>query len=144
MALGIKLGRAVETPFGRISDASLRAGVGKYLLQAILLLVFVMMAKGHYLVAFFCAAIAIAMFYQWPLSRFLSWRKPWFAPYFYGHLGMSILVGLLLPSQQYPGWVFLWGLANLVFGYGLLASLAGDIEDLLQGRIDFSNVEKNQ
>ncbi|HET7833399.1 MAG TPA: hypothetical protein VFK88_10595 [Gallionella sp.] len=141
MAWGIKEGRVVETPFGRISDAMLRAGIGKYHLQAMLLLVWVMFGKGFYLVGLFTASISIAMFYQWPLSRFLAWRKSWYKRYFYGHLAMSILVGLILPSQEYPGWGVIWAVLNLIFMYALFYELSDDIEDLMQDRVDFSETE---
>lgn len=138
MAWGIKQGRVVETPFGRISDATLRAGIGKYHLQAMLLLVSVMAAKGFYLVGLLTASIAIAMFYQWPLSRYLTWRKPWFKPYFYGHLGASLLVGWLLSSDEHPGLGFLWAFLNIIFTFALMSHLSDDIEELMQGRVDFS------
>ncbi len=141
MVWGIKEGRVVETPFGRISDATLRAGIGKYHLQAMLLLVWLMFAKGFYLVGLFTASIAIAMFYQWPLSRFLAWRKPWYRHYFYGHLAASILVGLIRPSLEYPGWGLLWTALNLIFMYVLFYELSDDIEDLMQGHVDFMQTE---
>lgn len=136
MAWGIKPGRVVETPFGQISDATLRTGVGKYALQGMLLLVSVMMAKGFYLIGVFMAAIAISMFYQWPLTRFFAWRKPWFKHYFYWHLAVSIVVGVLIGNDR-PGWGFLWVLINSVFAYAFMASFSDDIEDLMQGRITF-------
>jgi hypothetical protein len=141
MAWGVKLGRVVQTPFGQISDATLRAGVGKYALQCMLLLVSLMMLKRFYLIGLLTAAITVAMYYQWPLMRFLAWRKSWFKHYFYGHLVVSILVGILIGDNR-PGWVVLWGLISLLFAYAFMASFSDDIEDLMQGRITFNKTAK--
>lgn len=140
MAWGIKTGRVVETPFGQISDATLRAGVGKYAIQCMLLLVSGMMMKGYYLIGLFIVAITVSMYYQWPLVRFITWRKPWFKHYFYSHLAVSILVGTLIGDNR-PGWVVIWGMGSLLFAYAFMASFSDDIEDLMQGRITFDEHE---
>lgn len=143
MAWGIKPGRVVETPFGQISDATFRTGAGKYALQGMLFLVSVMMAKEFYLLGLLIAAITVSMYYQWPLARFLAWRKPWFKHYFYGHLAVSILVGILIGNDR-PGWAFLWGVINFIFIFAFMASFTDDIEDLMQGRITFDESNESK
>jgi hypothetical protein len=128
----------VETPFGQISDATLRTGVGKYAIQCMLLLVSGVMMKGYYFIGLFIAAIVVSMYYQWPLVRFITWRKPWFKHYFYGHLIISVVAGILIGDNS-PGWVVMWGMANLLFAYAFMASFSDDIEELMQGHVDFSD-----
>lgn len=134
MSIGIKQGRVVETKFGRISDATLN--IGKYHLQMIILLVSIVFGKGFYLIGVFVSVVALTLFYQSPVARFLAWKKSWFSAYFYGHLVLSMAVGVLLSmGEGYVGWGMLWILLNIIFGWVLMKGVSGDFEELMKGNI---------
>lgn len=136
MNYGLNIGRAKETPFGRISDLSLR--VGKYHVHMLMLLAMAMFGKGFNVIGLFAVVMTLVAYYQSPIMRFLAWRKRWFKIYFYLHFFISVVAGILLsPSHEHAGIFGSLIFINIIFVMGMMIGFSSDFNDLLNGEIDF-------